>query len=316
MRKTYRYATVDVFTETPFGGNPLAVFPDGRGLTTAQMQALAAEFNYSESTFVLPPASPENTAQVRIFTPKSELPFAGHPNVGTAVHVARLGTVHGRKIAGDRLLFEEGAGLVAIDLEYAAGEAVGAMLTAPQPLSRGAEVPVDAVAACLSLPPDAILIERHRPVFASVGLPFLMVELRDRAALARARANVAAFAEAAERSGSGTLRLSLHLYTRHGEDTGLTASVDIRARMFAPLGGVPEDPATGSANAALTGFLASLAPERDLDLTLRIAQGVEMGRPSRLLGKARKSGGEVVRVQIGGRCVAMMEGSITLDAAP
>ncbi|HZS85441.1 MAG TPA: PhzF family phenazine biosynthesis protein [Stellaceae bacterium] len=315
MRRTYRYATLDVFTETPFGGNPLAVFPDARGLATAQMQALAAEFNYSETTFVLPPAAPDHTAQVRIFTPRWELPFAGHPNVGTAVCLARLGAVHGRQVAGDTLLFEEGAGLVAVAVERAAGEAVGATLTAPAPLSIGGEVPVETVAAALSLPAEAILTRRHPPVFASVGLPFLMIELADRAALERAKANVAAIAEATERYGAGAARLSLHLYTRRGADTGSEGSVDLRARMFSPLGGVPEDPATGSANAALTGFLAALAPEPDLDYSVRIAQGVEMGRPSRLLGRARKRGGTVERVEIGGRCVPMMAGEVTLEAA-
>jgi trans-2,3-dihydro-3-hydroxyanthranilate isomerase len=312
MPRTYRYATLDVFTEVPFGGNPLAVLPDARGLETAEMQAIALEFGYSETTFVLPPADPRHTAQVRIFTPKWELPFAGHPNVGTAVQLARLGSVHGRKIDGDTLLFEEKAGIVAVAIERSGGEAVGATLVAPEPLSVGAEVPVEAIAASISLAEDAIVTTRHLPRFASVGLGFLMVELADRQTLERAKANIAALTEATERYGSGAARLSLHLYTRQGADTGRGASVDVRARMFSPLGGVPEDPATGSANAALTGFLASLARERDLDFTLRIAQGVEMGRPSRLLGHAQKRGGKIQRVEIGGRCVPMMSGEITL----
>src|SRR5215469_14990122 len=164
MPRTYRYATLDVV-------------PDARGLETAEMQAIALEFGYSETTFVLPPADPGHTAQVRIFTPKWELPFAGHPNVGTAVQLARLGTVHDRKIEGDTLLFEEKAGLVAVTVERTGGAAVGATLVAPEPLSIGAEVPVEAVAASISLPKDAILTVRHQPRFASVGLGFLMVEL-------------------------------------------------------------------------------------------------------------------------------------------
>jgi trans-2,3-dihydro-3-hydroxyanthranilate isomerase len=314
MRKPYRYATLDVFTDTPFGGNPLAVFPDATDLPDRAMQAIAREFNYSETTFVLPPSDRAHTARVRIFTPMKELPFAGHPNVGTATHLARLGRVHGHAITGDRLVFEEEAGLVALAIERKAGEAVGAMLTAPQPPSVGAELPAALAAACLSLPEAAVTTERHHPVIASVGLPFLMIELRDRAALEGARADLPAVEAAARHLALAPTHLSPHLYTRRGPDTGGAGSVDIRARMFAPFDGVPEDPATGSANAALTGFLAALAPERDLDLSLRIAQGVEMGRPSRLLGRAVKRAGTVERVEIGGRCVPMMTGEIAVES--
>src|SRR6185295_19427721 len=133
------FVTVDVFTDRRFGGNPLAVLPDGRGLTSAQMQAIAAEFNLSETTFVLPAKEPAHTAEVRIFTPKAELPFAGHPNVGTAFVLANRG------VTGDALIFEEQAGLVRMQLPRDGGAVVGAGLTAPQRLSRGAEIPADIV---------------------------------------------------------------------------------------------------------------------------------------------------------------------------
>src|SRR5580658_2648179 len=134
-----KFFTVDVFTDRQFGGNPLAVFPDARGLTAPQMQAIAAEFNLAETTFVLPPQAPGHTAQVRIFTPRAEMPFAGHPNVGTAFVLARQGECHGRPV-GEPLIFEEKAGLVRLDLIKDGTAVVGARLAPPQPLTRGDDI--------------------------------------------------------------------------------------------------------------------------------------------------------------------------------
>ena len=156
------FVTVDVFTDRRFGGNPLAVVPDATGLTAEQMQSIAAEFNLSETTFVLPPRLPANTAQVRIFTPKAELPFAGHPNVGTAFVLAGRGSVHGRP-AGDPMVFEEKAGLVRLELIRENGIVVGAGLTAPQPLLRGNNIDLDIVAAACSIDADDIDTAHHRP---------------------------------------------------------------------------------------------------------------------------------------------------------
>src|SRR5579862_5934521 len=128
------FITADVFTERRFGGNPLAVVLDGRELTTAQMQAIAAEFNLAETTFVLPPKDAAHTAQVRIFTPRAEMPFAGHPNVGTAFVLAREGECHGRTVGGEAMVFEEAAGLVRIELLKQGSAVVGASLAAPQRL--------------------------------------------------------------------------------------------------------------------------------------------------------------------------------------
>src|SRR5215469_8011252 len=140
------FETVDVFTDRAFGGNPLAVLTDARGLETGQMQSIAAEFNLAETTFVLPPKDPAHTAEVRIFTPKAEIPFAGHPNVGTAFVLARAGESYGRKIGGDRLVFEEKAGLVPLALDRQSSEVVGARLAAPQRLMLGDELSPDVVA--------------------------------------------------------------------------------------------------------------------------------------------------------------------------
>jgi trans-2,3-dihydro-3-hydroxyanthranilate isomerase len=298
----FEFDTVDVFTDRRFGGNPLAVVANAEGLTSAQMQAVASEFNLAETTFVLPPADPAHTAKVRIFTPRAELPFAGHPNIGTAFVLARRGQVFGRTL-GERLAFEEAAGLVPLDLIKEAGSVAGARLTAPQQLSVGPEIAADLVAAACALSAGDIETHHHRPRVASCGTGFVLTEVKDACRLAAARPRSEMFSQAVPAAGAN----GILLYVRGAEETG-----DIRARMFAPLLGVPEDPATGSANVALAGLLASLRPEPDLVLHLRIVQGVEMGRPSLLEASAEKRAGKVTQTRIGGRCVAVMQGTIEI----
>jgi trans-2,3-dihydro-3-hydroxyanthranilate isomerase len=298
-----RYITVDVFTNRAFGGNPLAVVLDAGGLSTGEMQAIATEFNYSETTFVLPPADRANDAQVRIFTVRREIPFAGHPNVGTAFVLARLA-----KEAPARLRFEEKAGLVPVEILTAHGKVVGAELTAPQSLKRLSQLDAEQAAACLSLSADDVKTERHPPQIVSVGLPFLMVELASREALKRARPDAAAFARTFPCDGSD----AVYFYTRDvpaGEQP-----LDLQARMFHPgSSGLAEDPATGSATAAAAAMLADLDPARDGELKLSIGQGVDMGRPSLLLTRVRKEAGKVASVHVGGGCVTMMEGTLHGD---
>jgi trans-2,3-dihydro-3-hydroxyanthranilate isomerase len=303
----YRYLTCDVFTERRFGGNPLAVLPEAAGLSGEQMQRIAREFNYSETTFVLPAGDPAHTRKVRIFTPGAEIPFAGHPNVGTAFVLAAIGAVPARG-AVTEVVFEEGAGPVAVAIRHEDGQPVWCELSAPQALTLGATAPVDAVAASIGLARDAVVTSTHPARVASAGLPFLLVELRDRAALAAARVRHDEHA-ALMRSCGGE---GLHLYTR---DTG-APEVDLRARMYAPLHGVAEDPATGSANLALAGLLAACAPETDGSFGWRIAQGIEMGRPSLLEASAIKRGGKVETVRIGGRSVLMCDGWIEVGEPP
>jgi trans-2,3-dihydro-3-hydroxyanthranilate isomerase len=298
-----KFFTVDVFTDRQFGGNPLAVFPDARGLSAEQMQAIAAEFNLAETTFVLPPQAPENTAQVRIFTPRAEMPFAGHPNVGTAFVLARLGECHGRPIGGDTLAFEEIAGLVRMTLLQQGSAIVGARLAAPQPLVIGDTVSCEIVAEACALAASAIETRHHQPCIASCGAPLVMAELKSREALAAAQPRAEAFARHLPRDRVN----GLHLYVHTGGD-----GVDIQARMFAPTHGIAEDPATGAANVALIGLLAALAPEPDLRLEKKIAQGVDMGRPSLLEASAEKRQGKVTATYIGGTCVAVMQGVLDL----
>jgi trans-2,3-dihydro-3-hydroxyanthranilate isomerase len=300
------YVTVDVFTGERFSGNQLAVIPDARGLSDAQMQNIAAEFRYSEVTFVLPPQDPTNTARVRIFTPTMEIPFAGHPNVGTAFVLGGQSDIFG-KPPGDVLRFEENAGLVEAALIRGEGHVVGAGIFAPQSLSLGPQVDHETIARCASIDAGGIRTGTHAPVIASVGLPFAVAELADLETLARACPNTAAFAEAGRRYSQQNDQFALFLYTRAPENPW-----HLRARMFAPLDNVIEDPATGSASGALSALLTSLHPESDIEIDITIEQGVEMGRRSLIELKVRKSDGLVDSVRIAGRCVAVMQGAISL----
>lgn len=295
----YRYFIVDVFSDQQFGGNPLAVLPEASGLTAGQMQQIAREFNFSESTFVLPPPpDSDSDFEVRIFTPTREVPFAGHPNVGTAFALAQDG-VFGEIDTAREIIFSEQAGDVPVRIVPVQDGGFWCELRAPQPLQIGPPVDAALLAGILSLDLADIRVDRHPPRNASVGLEFLMVELTSVDALARARLNGALLEDAA---GDG-LCPDIHCYVRDGQT--------IDARMFAPLDGVPEDPATGSANCALVALLTTLAAE-DGEYTWQITQGVIMGRPSRLDARTQKHAGEVTGVWIGGQSVLFAEGSLSL----
>ena len=297
----YRYYICDVFTETRFGGNQLAVLPEANGLSSEQMQQIAREFNFSETTFVFPPKT-GHTRHVRIFTPAREIPFAGHPNIGTAFVLASIGQF-GEIKSSHTVTFEEEAGLVSVAIAQSGGKIASCELTAPQALSFGKTLPLRVVAAAVSIDEKDVVTKTHDPQVASVGLGFIMVELRDRSALERARINMSGF-EALVAQG---VMPDVFLYTRTGD------GFDIRARMFAPLSGVPEDPATGSANCALAGLLAHYSPQRTGSFTWRIAQGVEMGRPSTLVARAEKMDGVVETTRVGGASILVSEGVIYLD---
>ena len=301
----YDFVTLDVFTDRMFGGNPLAVLPDARGLTTKQMQAIAREFNYSETTFVLPPEDENNTRKVRIFTPMAEIPFAGHPNVGTAVALARLGVL-GEVIADQRILFEEGAGVVSLILRGNGGKIDAAEFIAPVINRFEDKVPVEEAAAALGLAPDVVVSKHHVPCVVSSGVRFLYVELRDLEALS-----------ASEAAPGPVTRISVgrgldgvFAYVRFDEDS--TNGVDVRARMYAPVHGIMEDPASGSANAGLANLLASLSEEKNATLQWSVAQGIEMRRPSRLRVTAERRRGEIVEVRVAGSAVVACRGQIDI----
>lgn len=297
----YRFHTCDVFTETRFGGNPLAVLPEAAGLSDRQMQQIAREFNYSETTFVLPPET-GHTRKVRIFTPAAEVPFAGHPNVGTAFVLASTGAL-GEIRSSLSVTFEEKAGPVPITIREENGKIVSCELKAPQPVSFGERVPAAMVASAVSLPVEDIATATHPPQVVSAGLEFVVAELRDLAALERTRIDTKGFEAIRDLLGT-PLRASVYLYVRG------TDGVDLRARMYAPLSGVPEDPATGSAGCAVAGLLAHHDGRTSGELAFRIAQGVEMGRPSSLRARAEKRDGAVQGIWIAGASVPVNEGFI------
>jgi trans-2,3-dihydro-3-hydroxyanthranilate isomerase len=293
---TYAFVTLDVFTDTRFGGNPLAVFTDARGLTGEQMQALATEFNLSETTFILPPEDPANTAKVRIFNPTAEMPFAGHPSVGTGYVLAKMR-------GGDALRLEVPAGIVEVAIQRGAdGQPMGGVIAAPQPLSTGMILPADHAAACAGLHVADLVADTHPPILASTGNPFFFAEVTPQA-LTRAAPNLAAFqaALAAHSDQLDAQRLALHLYA---QDKGR-----IRTRMFAPLAGTWEDPATGSANVTLAALLLSFTDAEEG--AWEIVQGVEMGRPSLLSATARRTAHGILAT-VGGGCVPMLKGEAEL----
>jgi trans-2,3-dihydro-3-hydroxyanthranilate isomerase len=291
MARAYDFVTLDVFTDRRFGGNPLAVFADARGLDTATMQALAGEFNLSETTFVLPPEDPRHTAKVRIFTPSAEIGFAGHPNIGTAWVLA----AQGRDTQG-RLTFEGGSGLVEIGVERTGDELHICRLMTPQALRLGAAPGAADLAPCTRLDADDI----GRTDVASVGLDCVCAEVASEV-LARAAPDALAFRAVADRWLGPTGRFMLCLYARDGDQ--------LRSRVFGPLYGVTEDPACGSATAALAGLLLERdgAPSNQIVMHM----GMEIGRPSVLHAGARR-GEDGVRVWLAGQCVEMMRGSVSL----
>jgi trans-2,3-dihydro-3-hydroxyanthranilate isomerase len=293
---TYDFVTLDVFTDRRFGGNQLAVFPDARGMSGEDMQALAAEFNLSETTFVLPPKDPAHTAQVRIFNRTAEMPFAGHPNVGTGFVLADLG-----RDKDGVLVFEELAGLVEVTVARdGAGRLTGAAIAAPQALSTGFEMTPHQIAQCCMIDAADVITARHKPIQASVGVDFVFAEVTPQG-LAKAGPNLTGSREVAAMIPQVGDRLSVHLYARDGDQ--------LKVRMFAPLSGTFEDAATGSANATLAALLLSL--DGGDTAAFDVSQGVEMGRPSRLKVTARRAG-DGIRATVGGGCAPMFKGQVSL----
>lgn len=298
------YLTADVFTSQRFGGNQLAVIPDARGLSDAQMLAITREFNYSESTFVFPPDDPAHTRRVRIFTPGGEVPFAGHPTVGTAHVLAAIGQI---PLTGPEthIVLEEGVGPVPVMIRAQQGRPVFAQLSVAKLPEVGPPLPDrDALAQALLLEENDLLDGDFRPEVVSCGLPFAFVPVRSRDAVRRARIRLDVW----ERTVAGTPGEMIMVFARDAEFPGH----DIRARMFAPGISVPEDPATGSACAALGGYLAARDARRDGTLRWIVEQGYEMGRPSLLEVEADKQDGTITAVRVGGASVLVCEGKMVV----
>ena len=279
----HRFVIADVFTDQPFSGNQLGVFPEAQGLSERAMQAIARELNFAETTFVLPPA------RVRIFTPRAEMQFAGHPTVGTAAVLAHL-----RKLdLPARIVLEEGIGPVPVDLERR-GALIYAQFTIEKPVELPSEQPEkSAAAAALSLPESEVV----DAWFASGGVRFAFVRLTDKSAVDRAQLDRAAWTRHFKNAWCS------QLYFFAGEDP-------VHARMFAPALGVEEDPATGSACAGLVGAMAAQSDFGGSTYRLSILQGVSMGRRSEIEAEARKSGSVVTSVSVGGATSYIASGEI------
>lgn len=299
---TLPFATCDVFTDTLYTGNPLAIVEGADALTTAQMQTMAREYNLSETIFVQTPDDPDHTAKVRIFFPTAEIPFAGHPTIGCAIHLAK------QRNAGadwdDLITLEEVAGLVPVTVACRDGQ-TRAEFTAPQlPVPLGGDTSAELIGKALGLSAGQIGYGRHVPRVWKAGPDFLFVPLAGPHALAAAKPAGAAWAEMSRNTNE-----SVFLYTPAGDQT-------FRTRMFAPDHGVPEDPATGSASAI---FAAQLLAGGDLDpegtTALSLVQGVEMGRPSDIGLSVDCAGGKITAIRISGSAVPVMSGQITPPAA-
>ncbi|WP_138464729.1 PhzF family phenazine biosynthesis protein [Poseidonocella sp. HB161398] len=291
------FRTYDVFTDRRFGGNPLAVvFPSGP-LGTPCMQAVAREFNYSETVFVLP-AEQGGTARLRIFTPQREIPFAGHPTIGTAICLAERALEAGAPLPGD-LVLEEGAGPIPCRVEERDGR-LFATLVNELPLELGREVDAALLARCLGLEEAEVATGNHLPLFASKGLRFVLAEIDGTAALEAISLDLSAFSAAALRYPECEGDFAVVAYCNRGQGR-------VEMRMFSPLDSIPEDPATGSAAAALAAHvcLRTGAPQ-----DLEILQGLSMGRPSRILATAESPGPGQSLVTVGGTAVRVMQGHL------
>lgn len=308
------YRTLDVFTDTPFAGNPLAVFPRARGLDTARMQKIAQEMNLSETVFIFPAETQEGTRRIRIFTPGREVPFAGHPTVGTAFYLVASGEVTLGDDGGE-IVLEEEVGPVRVSVRCEGGRPVSAELTAAgDPWSAPVEATIEQLGALVSVSADAVgaagasvgAVSRLEPAFASVGLPYLVLPLRDVETVESAALDTSVWRDLLP---PGSPSRWAYLVAPGGRGEGS----DLHVRMFAPDAGVPEDPATGSAAAALGAYLGSRVPAGTHSWV--VEQGLEMGRPSRLFLGIDGDGERAQAIRVGGSSVLMSRGSMPAPAA-
>lgn len=303
----YRYAILDVFTDTPLAGNPLAVVPEAAGLDDGRMQAIAAEFNLSETVFCFPPENPVHSAAARIFTPRHELPFAGHPTVGAAVYLATERLRAGLGLAESVMILEEKVGPVrcGVFLKDANGVRGGhAIFDVPKiPELLSASLDRDAIAAALGLVPGEIGFENHQPTAFTAGSPYIYVPVRNLEVIGRATP-VAGRWEAA----IGSLSHAMYLYCRETVGVGR----QFHARCFAPTVGIPEDPATGGAAAALPGVIKRFDAHPSGTHRFIIEQGFEMGRPGLIALEVDIEGSAVAASRIGGDAVVVAEGVLDI----
>jgi len=298
-----RFFTLDVFTRQRFSGNGLAVVLEADGLSDDDMQMIAREFNQSETVFVLKPDKPIHSARVRIFTPNEELPFAGHPTVGTAILLAQLRTPGDEGERDSLVILEQRIGVVRIGVRLIGAEQAFAEFDAPRlPKAAGALPPVERLAAGLSLIPNEIGFENHQPICFAAGPAFAFIPVNSLEAIGRARVSARHWAEAFTEQGI----VGAYLYTRRCVHT----SSSFHTRMFAPDSGIPEDPATGAAAVCLAGTVHHFDDLPDGTHKRIVEQGYEMGRPSHMTVTSVVRSGKLEAVRIGGHAVRVCEGTI------
>jgi trans-2,3-dihydro-3-hydroxyanthranilate isomerase len=295
-RNRRHYLVLDVFTDRPYGGNPLALLPEAEGLSTTQMQQIAREFNLSETAFIRPPRNRGETHRLRIFTPTQELPFAGHPTIGAALALADAGWDK------TELVFGQAIGPVRVSLRQQKDRRSAWLWAAKLPEVGPPAPPTAALAALLGLRPTDILAGDWGPAAVSAGIPFLVIPVRDADVLARAELDLQRWKEILKDWWANQVYLVAPM-----DGPGGTR---YRARMFAPALGIPEDPATGSAATAFPGWLAPRLGTTDGILTVTIEQGAGLGRPSTLMIEAELDDGDLVAVRVGGTAVAIAEGTL------
>lgn len=296
---TRRFVTLDVFTTQRNAGNPLAVVLDSDGLDTAAMQAIAREFNLSETVFVSAPAAPGHRAGLRIFTPGRELPFAGHPTVGTAVLLALRDAAQGK--TADVVMLEEKVGTIACAVSgigRGAGRAVFTLPRLPEEIEPAAGLAL--LAGALGLEKRDIGFEGHVPSVFSAGLGFTFVPVSTAAAVGRLRLDTSLWSQAIRPASNP----NVFVYCRQTREAGH----HFHARMFAPEMGIGEDPATGSAVAAFAGAIMRFEPPGEGEHRFVIEQGYEMGRPSQIALELTVARGSLVSARIGGSAVMVGEG--------
>lgn len=296
------FYTVDVFSNKIFGGNPLAIFTNTDDISTDLMQSIASEVNYSETVFIQKPKNKDNTAKVKIFTPKNELPFAGHPNVGAGFLLSCFPNLIPGNYSKNKMVFEEIAGLVNVIPQYNGATVVGSKIEAPNKFHKLETVPTSAIQNCIETNEGSIVTSNDPPVVAGVGLDFVIAEVQNKEILNNARCNISAFSEADKNFSYGDDFFSLMIYYRGNQQ-------NIFARVFAPLSGIVEDAATGSACGALGALLASQNNDRNNKYNYKIHQGEMIGRPSLINVSILKEKDQIRRTYISGECVLVSKGN-------
>ena len=296
------FYTVDVFSNKIFGGNPLAVFTNTDNISDDLMQSIASEINYSETVFIQKPKNKDNTAKVKIFTPKNELPFAGHPNVGAGFLLSCFPNLIPGNYSKNKMVFEEIAGLVNVIPQYNGNTVVGSKIEAPNKFHKLETVPTSAIQNCIETNEGSIITSNGPPVVAGVGLDFVIAEVQNKEILNNARCNISAFSEADKNFSYGDDFFSLMIYYRGNQQ-------NIFARVFAPLSGIVEDAATGSACGALGALLASQNNDINNKYNYKIHQGEMIGRPSLINVSILKEKGQIKRTYISGECVLVSKGN-------